>query len=255
MSSQRAIGWDFSLVTNYQIANEMIPIRDDQPSFSTPFINYFLIVVNTLVFLWELSVDMQSHAQLNGFLFQFGLVPRHTIAVLTGHGSPATAILPFFTSMFLHADLGHLAGNMLFLWIFGDNVEDYLGHFRYLLFYLVSGIAAALAQILLNTGSLAPMIGASGAIAGVLGAYFILYPRARVLVWFPPIFLFHVPAWVMLGLWFLLQFFSGTASSIAMKSGSGAGIAFWAHVGGFVAGVLMIKAFSERPQRHRYGAW
>ncbi len=235
----------------------MIPIRDDQPSFSTPFINYFLIVVNVLVYLLEKSVETQSPLALRAFLTEFGIVPHHTVAVLTGHSydSPATAILPFFTSMFLHGGLLHLAGNMLFLWIFGDNIEDYLGHFRYLLFYLVSGIVAAIAQILLNPGSTVPTVGASGAIAGVMGAYFILYPRARVLVWFPPIFLFHVAAWLILGYWFLMQFLSGTATSIAMTSESGGGIAFWAHVGGFVAGVIMIKVFSERPQRYRYGTW
>jgi len=144
---------------------------------------------------------------------------------------------------------------MLFLWIFGDNIEDYLGPFQYLVFYLVSGVAAALSQIILNPNSPIPTVGASGAIAGVMGGYFILYPRARVLIWFPPIFFFHVPAWLMLGYWFLVQFFSGTASSIAVTSQTTGGIAFWAHVGGFVAGVLMIKLFSERPQRHRYGAW
>ncbi len=235
----------------------MIPLRDDQPIFSTPFINYFLIVLNVVAFLFELSVGMNSPATLNGFISVFGIVPQHTVAVLTGqsYDSPATAILPFFTSMFLHASFAHLAGNMLFLWIFGDNVEDYLGHFRYLIFYLGTGIAAAIAQILLNPSSPVPTVGASGAIAGVMGAYFILYPRARVLTWFPPIFLFHVPAWLMLGYWFLVQFLSGTATSIAVTSATGAGIAFWAHVGGFVTGVLMIKAFHERPQRHRYGAW
>ena len=235
----------------------MIPLRDDQPSFSTPFINYFLIVLNVLVFLWELSIGAQSSGALNAFIAEFGVVPRHTVAVLTGHSydSPATALLPFFTSMFLHGSFFHVAGNMLFLWIFGDNVEDYLGHFRYLVFYLVSGVAAALLQIILNPYSPIPTVGASGAIAGVMGAYFILYPRARVLTWFPPIFFFHVPAWLMLGYWFLVQFFSGTASSITVTSQTTGGIAFWAHVGGFVAGVLMIKLFSERPQRHRYGAW
>jgi rhomboid family protein len=235
----------------------MIPLRDDQPCFSTPFINYFLIVLNVLVFLWELSVGMQSSRTLNAFIGEFGVVPRHTVAVLTGHSyeSPVTALLPLFTSMFLHGGFFHVAGNMLFLWIFGDNVEDYLGHFRYLVFYLVSGIVAALSQIILNPSSTIPTVGASGAIAGVLGAYFILYPKARVLVWFPPIFFFHVPAWLMLGYWFLVQFFSGTAASIAVTSQTTGGIAFWAHVGGFVAGVLMIKVFSERPQRYRYGAW
>ncbi|MFZ3342271.1 MAG: rhomboid family intramembrane serine protease [Terriglobales bacterium] len=232
----------------------MIPLRDDQPSFSTPFVNYFLIVLNVLIFVWELSV---GHRALNGFLNEFGVIPEQTIAVLTGHAyaSPVTAILPLFTSMFLHGSFLHVGGNMLFLWIFGDNVEDYLGHFPYLVFYLLSGLAAAITHILLNANSTLPIIGASGAIAGVMGAYFILYPRARVLVWFPPIFFFHVPAWLMLGYWFLVNFLSGTSTSIAETGQSAGGIAFWAHVGGFVAGMLMVKIFSERPGRYRYGTW
>jgi rhomboid family protein len=234
----------------------MIPIRDDQPSFSAPLINYFLIVVNVLVFIWELAVGAQGHRALNAVIFQFGVVPRHELAVLTGSSpdSVATAILPLFTSMFLHGSFLHVAGNMLFLWIFGDNIEDYLGHFRYLIFYLASGLAAGITHILLNTNSRVPSVGASGAIAGVMGAYFILYPRARVLTWFPPIFLFHVPAWLMLGYWFVMQLLSGTATSIAETS-QGTGIAFWAHVGGFAAGVVMIKVFGERPHRYRYGTW
>ena len=235
----------------------MIPLRDDQPTFSTPFINYFLILVNVLVFLGELSVGMQSRGALNAFLMEFGVVPRHTLAVLTGHSydSTATAILPLFTSMFLHASFLHVAGNMLFLWIFGDNVEDYLGHFNYLVFYLVSGLAADFTHILLNANSRIPSVGASGAIAGVMGAYFILYPRARVLTWFPPIFLFHVPAWLILGYWFVGQFLMGASTAIAETHQTTGGIAVWAHVGGFVAGVVMIKAFSERPHRYRYGTW
>ena len=229
----------------------MIPLRDDQPSFSTPFINYFLILVNVVVFLWELSVGLQSHGALNAMVGEFGIVPRHTVAVLTGHSydSATSAILPLFTSMFLHGSVWHLGGNMLFLWIFGDNVEDYLGHLHYLLFYLGSGIAGSILHILVNTGSTAATIGASGAIAGVMGAYFVLYPRARVLVWFF-IFLFHVPAWVMLGYWFLYQFFIGTAGSMAQN-----GIAVWAHVGGFLTGAVIIKVLHERPHRYRYGAW
>jgi len=232
----------------------MIPLRDDQPTFSTPFVNYFLIVVNVVVFLWELSV---SHRALNSFMLQFGVVPRHTLAVLTGHSYDglATAVVPLFASMFLHASFLHVAGNMLFLWIFGDNIEDYLGHFNYLVFYLVSGLAAGVTHILLNQTSRIPSIGASGAIAGVMGAYFILYPRSRVLIWFPPIFLFHVPAWLMLGYWFVMNFLSGTTTAIAETSQSSGGVAFWAHVGGFVAGVVMINVFSERPHRYRYGTW
>ena len=230
----------------------MIPLRDDQPSFSTPFINYFLIVLNVLVYLWEFSVGVQSPRALSAFVGTFALVPRHTFAILTGNSydSLAAAIVPLFTSMFLHAGLLHVAGNMLFLWIFGDNVEDYLGHFRYLLFYLSSGIAAGITHLLLNINSPMPTVGASGAIAGVMGAYFILYPRARVLTWFPPIFLFHVPAWLMLGYWFVVQFLMGAAPSSAQS-----GIAVWAHIGGFVAGVSMIKMFAERPHRYRYGTW
>lgn len=232
----------------------MIPLRDDQPTFSTPFINYFLIVLNVLVFMWELSV---SHRALSLFMLEFGVVPHHTLAVLTGQSPDpaATAILPLFTSMFLHGSFLHVAGNMPFLWIFGDNVEDYLGHFTYLVFYLLSGVAAGLTHILLNQGSRVPSVGASGAIAGVMGAYFILYPRARVLIWFPPIFFFHIPAWLMLGYWFVGNFLSGTATAIAYTSQTSGGIAFWAHVGGFVAGVVMVKLFHERPHRLRYGTW
>jgi len=197
-----------------------------------------------------------GHRALNSFMYEFGIVPHYTLAVLSGHShDPATAaILPLFTSMFLHGSFLHVAGNMLFLWIFGDNIEDYLGHFTYLVFYLVCGVAAGVTHILINQASRVPSVGASGAIAGVMGAYFILYPRARVLVWFPPIFLFHVPAWLMLGYWFLTNFLSGTATAIAETSQAG-GIAFWAHIGGFAAGVIMINVFRERPQRYRYGTW
>jgi membrane associated rhomboid family serine protease len=232
----------------------MIPLRDDQPCFSTPFVNYFLIAVNLVAFLWELSI---GHRALGLFMVEFGVVPLHTLAVLTGHSHDpaATAILPLFTSMFLHASFLHIAGNMLFLWIFGDNVEDYLGHFRYLVFYLASGLAASATHILLNLSSPVPTVGASGAIAGVMGAYFVLYPRARVLIWFPPIFLFYVPAWLMLGYWFVANFLSGAATAIAETSQTSGVVAFWAHVGGFVAGILMAEVFHERPNRYRYGAW
>jgi len=226
----------------------MIPLRDDQPSFSTPFINYFLIMLNVLAFLWELSVGTHTRA-----LYAFAIIPDQTVAVLTGrsYDSLASAFLPLFTSLFLHASWKHLLGNMLFLWIFGDNVEDYLGHFRYLLFYLASGLAAAVAHILLNSGSHVPTIGASGAIMGVMGAYFILYPRARVLTWFF-VFVLYLPAWLVLGYYFLLNFLYGAFSQPGNSAG---GIAFWAHIGGFVAGVLMIKVLSERPHRYRYGTW
>jgi membrane associated rhomboid family serine protease len=235
----------------------MIPIRDDTPRFSTPFVTYFIIALNTVVFLFELSVGQQSHRALNSLIYHFGVVPLHFERAFTGASfiSLPGLFLPLLTSMFLHASWLHLLLNMLFLWIFGDNIEDYLGHFTYLIFYLVSGFAAGMAHILLNAGSSVPSVGASGAIAGVMGAYFVLYPRARVLIWFPPIFFFHLPAWLVLGYWFLVEFLSGAATSLAETGESSGGIAVWAHVGGFVAGIVLIKLLPERPQRYRYAAW
>jgi hypothetical protein len=232
----------------------MIPIRDDTPRFSTPFVTYFIIALNTLAFLFELSVGDRA---LNSLMFQFGVRPiLFERALTTGSTTSLAGLsLTILTSMFLHASWLHIIGNMWVLWIFGDNIEDYLGHFPYLLFYLVSGFAAAVAHILLNAGSRVPSVGASGAIAGVMGAYFVLYPRARVLIWFPPIFFFHLPAWLVLGYWFFMQFLSGAATSITETSQTSGGIAFWAHVGGFVTGVVLIKVLPERPQRYRYAAW
>ncbi len=165
------------------------------------------------------------------------------------------AFLPIFTSMFLHGSWLHLIFNMWALWIFGDNVEDRLGHGWYLVFYLICGLAAALFHTLLNASSTIPTVGASGAIAGVMGAYFLLYPRARVLTLVPLFFVFFLwlPAWVVLGYWFVAQFLSGAATSIATHSSNSGGIAFWAHVGGFLAGMLLIKLFPTRARRYHYG--
>ncbi|HWY69403.1 MAG TPA: rhomboid family intramembrane serine protease [Terriglobales bacterium] len=236
----------------------MIPIKDDTPTYSTPYINYLLIALNTLVFLFEVfALNPQTR---NAFVFQFGVEP---IRVLAGLGLanahvPNPSALPLFTSMFLHASWLHLIGNMWVLWIFGDNIEDYLGHFGYIVFYLVSGLAASLLHIFLNADSTVPSVGASGAIAGVMGAYFLLFPSARVLTLVPLIIFFTfvwLPAWIVLGYWFVLQFLSGAATAIAYSSSTrgGGGIAFWAHVGGFVAGVVMIKLLPKRMrQRSRY---
>jgi membrane associated rhomboid family serine protease len=235
----------------------MIPIRDDTARFSTPYVTYFIIALNVLVFLFELSVGAQSPRALNSLMYQFGVVPLHFDRALAGTSSvslPAVS-LTILTSMFLHASWLHIIGNMWFLWIFGDNIEDYLGHFGYLVFYLVSGFAAMFTHILLNAGSNVPALGASGAIAGVMGGYFVLYPRARVMMWFPPIFFFYLPAWLVLGYWFLTQFLSGAATSIAGAGGASGGIAVWAHVGGFVAGIGLIKLMPERRGRSRYAAW
>jgi len=236
----------------------MIPIRDDTPRYSTPYVTYFIIALNVVVFLFELTVEVQGPRALNSLIHEFGVVPRHFVRVATGPGFSLPALfLPILTSMFLHAGWLHIIGNMWFLWIFGDNIEDYLGHFMYLLFYLVTGFAAAFTHIALNAGSNIPSVGASGAIAGVMGAYFILYPRARVLTLVPLIVFFTfwwLPAWVMLGYWFVVQFLMGTATSIAESQSTG-GVAVWAHVGGFVAGVVLIKLLPERPRRRRYAAW
>ena len=233
----------------------MIPIKDDAPRYSTPYVNYFLVGLNVLVFLFEVMLPSGSREQ---FLFEFGVMPGRITALLHGaRGVHADmALLPVLTSMFLHASWLHLIGNMWFLWIFGDNVEDHLGHIKYLLFYLFAGIAAAGLQTAFDPTSMIPNVGASGAIAGVMGAYFILFPSARVLTLVPFLFVFFlwVPAWIMLGYWFVLQFLSGAATSIA-SAGQTGGIAFWAHVGGFVAGIAMIKLFPSRPRRFRYDAW
>ena len=232
----------------------MIPLRDDQPRFSTPYVTYFLIGLNLVAFLFEATLTPQSFKVL---LYQLGMVPASITGFLAGGSRVGlmAAFLPALTSMFLHGSWMHVIGNMWFLWIFGDDIEDHLGHFKYLLFYLLSGLGAAFAQVILNPHSIVPTVGASGAIAGVLGAYFLLYPRAKVLIWFPILFLFYLPAWVTLGYWFAMQFVSGAATSLASYSDTRGGVAFWAHVGGFVAGIILIKLIPERPRRYRYGTW
>src|ERR1700733_14931416 len=190
----------------------MLPIRDDQPRYSTPFVTRFLIVLNLAIFLLEYALEPQS---LKLLVHQFGVVPYHLAAFLGGSSrySLLAVVLPFFTSMFLHGSWMHVIGNMWFLYIFGDNVEDYLGHFNYLTFYLLSGLIAMACQVAMDVHSRVPNLGASGAIAGVLGAYFILYPRARVLTWIFVVVI-YLPAWVILGYWFVFQFVSGAATSL-----------------------------------------
>jgi membrane associated rhomboid family serine protease len=228
----------------------MLPIRDDQPRYSTPVVTRFLIVLNVLIFLMEWGLDPKS---LNSVVHQFGVVPYHSAVFLSGSPrySLLAVVLPFFTSMFLHGSWMHVIGNMWFLYIFGDNVEDYLGHFKYLVFYLLTGLIAMATQVAVNLHSSVPTLGASGAIAGVLGAYFVLYPKARVLTWFF-VFVVWVPAWIILGYWFALQFLSGTATALAVRGQNMGGVAFWAHVGGFVSGAMLVKMFGERRMRYPY---
>lgn len=230
----------------------MFPLYDDAPRYSTPWVNYFLLALNTLVFLFEVSLGPRA---LNQFIGVFGTVPAHVLGMLHGSHDPVTALVPILTSMFIHASWGHLIFNMWALYIFGDNVEDYLGHFRYLIFYFIAGIAASTLHIVMNPASTLPSVGASGAIAGVMGAYFMLFPSARVLTWVFFIFFVWLPAWIVLGFWFVGQFLSGAATSIAYTSQTArGGIAFWAHVGGFVTGLALIKLFPTRPRRYRYFA-
>ncbi len=231
----------------------MLPLRDDQPRYSTPWVNGFLIGLNLVIFFFEFTLDPRS---LELLIRQFGVVPAHLAAFLAGSPRyPLPAIvLPFFTSMFLHGSWLHVLGNMLYLYIFGDNVEDYLGHFRYLVFYLLTGLVAMATQVAVNLHSTAPTVGASGAIAGVLGAYFVLFPRARVLTWVFEllILVIWIPAWIILIYWFFLNFLSGTATMLAIHRQNMGGVAFWAHVGGFISGALMIKLFPERSRRYPY---
>jgi membrane associated rhomboid family serine protease len=231
----------------------MLPLRDDQPRYSTPWVNSFLIGLNLVIFFFEFTLDPRS---LELLIRQFGVVPSHLAAFLAGSPRyPLPAIvLPFFTSMFLHGSWPHVIGNMWFLYIFGDNVEDYLGHFKYLVFYLLTGLVAMATQVAVNLHTTAPTVGASGAIAGVLGAYFVLYPRARVLTWFFELLILvvWVPAWIILIYWFFLNFLSGTATMLAIHRQNMGGVAFWAHIGGFISGALMIKLFPERSRRYPY---
>jgi membrane associated rhomboid family serine protease len=216
-----------------------IPLKDLNPRRNYPIVNTALILANVAVFVYQLTLS--PHA-FKVFLLANATVPARFPAALAGHESLQAAFLPIITSMFLHAGIAHILGNMLFLWIFGDNVEDFYGHFTYLVFYLVCGVGAGLLHVLFNWNSMLPSLGASGAISGVMGAYLILYPRSRVLT-LVFIFLIPIPAVVILVLWFVMQFVSGV-SSLGMGVASG-GVAWWAHVGGFLLG-MAITAIARR---------
>lgn len=228
----------------------MIPIRDDNPRRTTPYVNTALIVVNAAVFLLEwLLVRGGASWVIPGY----GLVPARLTADPTGEG------FTIMTSMFMHGGFEHLAGNMLFLWIFGDNVEDALGHARYAGFYLLCGAAAAAAQVLVDPTSPVPMVGASGAIGGVLGAYLVLYPRAPITVLNPIFPLWFIigaflvfPAWLVVGEWFLWNLLRGFGS---LGLSSAGGVAFFAHLGGFCAGLLAIKPALLGRARHPVERW
>jgi membrane associated rhomboid family serine protease len=202
----------------------MFPIRDHNPSHRTPFVTWALIVINIGIFVsyWSLLSDDMALAR---FFYRWGLVPIAS--------TPET----YVTSMFLHGSIMHIAGNMLFLWVFGDNLEDQMGHVGFLLFYLAGGLAAAVAQVAADPSSTVPMVGASGAIAAVMGGYLLMFPRARVDILIILIIVFRiipVPAWIVLSAWFGLQLLQGTTVPV-----EGGGVAYWAHAGGFVAGLVL----------------
>lgn len=223
----------------------MIPLRDANPSHHTPLVTILLIAANLGAFLYELSLPPQG---LERLVFQLGVIPSRLTAFPAQPGIGfGDAYLPLLTSMFLHGGWLHLIGNMWFLWIFGDNIEDRLGSVRFLLFYMVCGLGAGLAHALFNLGSSIPTIGASGAVAGVLGGYFVLFPTARVLTLVPFFFLIlaELPAWLILLYWFVIQFFSGTLALTAARGEAG-GVAWWAHVGGFVLGALLVRLLMRR---------
>lgn len=233
------------------------PIRDDQPRYSTPLVNYFIIGLNIAVYiLAEVPAQLGGARTFSALVNQYGLIPHDLTRAVAGVPQyPVGAnVLTILTSMFLHGGLLHILGNMWILWIFGDNVEDYLGHFYYLLFYLVCGTVAALTDIALSPLSRVPMIGASGAIAGVMGAYFLLYPRAKVLTWVFFIFFWWLPAWIWLGIWFLGQFESTALLASGAYHQTG-GVAVAAHTGGFIAGFVLVKLFPRRNRTPRYATW
>ncbi|MGC9976482.1 MAG: rhomboid family intramembrane serine protease [Syntrophales bacterium] len=216
----------------------MIPIRDTIPSKHYPVVNTIIIVANIFVFMVEVS----QGGALNRFIYTYGLVPlRYSVPQIAHHSTFSQQMFPFISFMFLHGSFWHLAGNMWFLYIFGDNVEDRLGHLRYLFFYFLCGVSSGLTHLFFNLDSSMPTIGASGAIAGVMGAYFILYPRARIVTLIPIIFIpyfVELPAAIFLGIWLFIQFISATLTSV-----NAGGIAWWAHIGGFIFGALFLRIF------------
>lgn len=239
----------------------MVPLRDDNPTRSIAYVTYAIIILNVLAFLYQLSLCAESGlsescASLSAFFQVWALVPAKLTASFAGKSSglPFPAWVTLFSSQFLHGGFMHIAGNMLFLWIFGNNVEDKLGHLKYIIFYLGSGALAALTQWFFDTSSVTPCIGASGAIAGVMGAYILRFPQAKILTLVPLGFFittFQIPAIFFLGFWFLQQAFSGVASLGVETNG---GVAYWAHAGGFVFGAVLgtlLGLFADRNSYRR----
>ena len=222
----------------------MIPIRDENPTELRPAVTVLLIALNLAAWFLLQGAGMSERALADSAQI-FGTRPCELTGACRLEGLGWETV---FTSMFMHGSWSHLLGNMLFLWVFGNNIEDSMGHVRFLLVYLLCGVAAGLAHIYMSPGSQLPTVGASGAISGIMGAYVVLYPRARVQTWVPPIFVFNLPAFLFLGYWFFLQLLMGAADRANAVPGEPemGGVAVWAHVGGFVAGVLLVKVFENR---------
>lgn len=221
----------------------MIPIRDEIPPQRVPVVTRALIVLNVAAFLYQIMLGLK----VASFMQIWGVVPERIAQAFAGQTPAPNALLTLFTSMFLHGGWIHLIGNMWYLWIFGDNVEDELGSLRFLGFYLAAGVVSALMHVLFHPDSLMPAVGASGAIAGVLGAYAFAFPKARVVTLVPIIFFFQIvalPALLVLGLWFVFQFFSATL----FTGGAGGGVAWWAHIGGFLFGIIAMATLRRRPR-------
>lgn len=220
----------------------MIPVRDTHPSSTYPVVNIALIVINVFVFL----VQSSKGVNLERFVYIYGLVPaRYSVPEVAAYFTPLQQVFSFVSFMFLHGGFMHLIGNMWTLFIFGDNIEDRLGHFRYLVFYFLCGLASGIVHLVFNLHSTVPVIGASGAIAGIMGAYFVLFPHSRILTIIPIIIIpwfVEIPAFIFLGLWFLIQMLNAAGSS-----GMGGGIAWWAHIGGFVFGILALRQMDKIP--------
>ena len=220
----------------------MFPLKDNIQASNFPIVNIGLIVINIVFFIYQMSYGHK----VDQLIYAFGFIPSRFFSQQAEGWLNPSGFLPVFSSMFLHANLIHLISNMWMLWIFGDNVEDCMGHGRYLLFFLLCGVASVAAQAIANPQSSIPMIGASGAISGVLGAYFLTYPHARILTLLPIfilIYLIELPAYFFLGFWFLMQFVQGSLYSMNADKMMGGGVAWWAHVGGFAAGVVLLQVF------------
>lgn len=230
----------------------MLPIRDNIPGKKKPVITILIITINALIFLFQVLMPQDIERR---FILAYGFIPDLMTRSILGKYSLKLALFSSFTGMFLHGGFLHLLSNMWMLWIFGDNVEDTLGHFRYLIFYLMSGFLATALNYSFSINSPIPVIGASGAIAGVMGAYFILFPRARIKTMFVPIFIIplflNVPAVIYLGLWFLIQLYKGAMD--LMGSSEASSVAWWAHIGGFLGGVLLLKIFRRTKGYKSYG--